>query len=164
MSAEDSHLLFETYKLHAELAEKAASLREGLNKLYSGMVTSIIAASVLLHRVVPDAETVWVLPTMGIVVSLSWMLSLHSVTGRLSAKRTVLATLEAKLPFSFLCQEDEEFNKRRFVRRKWTGLAMPGAFLILCAVWLSMLVGQTGPRTIERGSHAQSVCQLSPPE
>ena len=141
MSLDDSHLLFETYKLHAELAEQAASLRESLNKLYSGMVTSIVAASVIVHRLVPDAETIWVLPTLGIVVSLSWMFSLHSVTGRLSAKHTVLVALEAKLPFDFLCQENEEFNKRRFVRRKWTGMVMPGAFLILCATWLAVLVG-----------------------
>ena len=140
MSSDDSHLLFETYKLHAELAEQAASLREDLNKLYSGMVTGIVAASVIVHRLVPETETVWVLPTLGIVVSLSWMLSLHSVTGRLSAKHTVLVALEAKLPFDFLCQENEEFNKRRFFRRKNTGLVMPGAFLILCAAWLAVLV------------------------
>ena len=51
--------------------------------------------------------------------------------------------LEAKLPFGFLCRE-EELNKRRFVRRKWTGLAMPGVFLILCAAWLTILVAQAG--------------------
>ena len=144
MNATDNHLLFEMYKLHAELAEQAASLREGLNKLYSGMVTSVVAASVLIHRVAPDTEPVWVLPTLGIVVSLSWILSLHSVTGRLSAKHAVLVALEAKLPFDFLCREEEEFNKRRFVRRKWTGLAMPGVFLILCAAWLTILVAQAG--------------------
>lgn len=140
MSTNNSHLLFETYKLHAELAERAASLREDLNKLYSGMVTGIVAASVIVHRLIPKTETVWVLPTLGIVVSLSWMLSLHSVTGRLSAKHTVLVALEAKLPFDFLCRENEEFDKRRFVRRKHTGLVMPGAFLILCAAWLAFLV------------------------
>ena len=144
MSGEDRHLLFETYKLHTELAEQAAVLRESLNKLYSGIVTSIIAASVLLHRIAPDKETVWVLPALGIVVSLSWMLSLHSVTGRLLAKHTVLLALEAKLPFRFLYQENKEFNKRGFVRRKWTGLVMPGLFLILCAGWLATLVIQAG--------------------
>ena len=144
MSADDSHLLFETYKLHAELAEQAASLREGLNKIYSGMVTSIVAASVLLHRLAPNAEAVWVLPTLGILVSLSWMLALHSVTGRLSAKHTVLVALETRLPFNFLDREDKEFNKRCFIRRKHTGLVLPTAFLILCAAWLTVLIVQAG--------------------
>ena len=147
MSSDDSHLLFETYRLHVELAERVASLRESLNKLYSGMVTSIVAASVLLYRLVPDTETIWVLPTLGIVVSLSWMLSLYSVTGRLSAKHAVLVSLEAKLPFNFLYQENEEFNKyrlRRFFRRKRTGLVMPGTFLFLCAAWFAFLVEKAG--------------------
>ena len=140
MSSNTSHLLFETYKLHAELAEQTASLRENLNKLYSGMVTSIVAASVIMHRLVPGTEMVWVLPTLGIVVSLSWILSLSSVTGRLSAKHTVLVTLEASLPFAFLRRENEEFDKCRFVRRKWTGQAMPWFFLILCIAWLVVLL------------------------
>ena len=133
-------MLFETYKLHTELAERVASLREGLNKLYSGMVTSIVAASVLLHRVFPDAEAAWVLPVLGIVVSLSWMFSFHSVTGRLAAKHDVLLVLEEKLPFDFLERENHRFNKGGFLRRKYSGLVMPSAFLVLCGAWLAVLL------------------------
>ena len=140
MSLDDTSTLFETYKLHAELAERAAALREGVNKVYSGMVSGIVAASVLLHRLAPDSETIWILPTLGIVVSLSWILSLHSVTGRLSAKHAVLVDLEAKLPFDFLVRETSEFNKDGFWRRGRTGLVMPGAFLILCVGWLGFLL------------------------
>ena len=32
MSYDEKHLLFETYKLHAELAERVASLREGFEQ------------------------------------------------------------------------------------------------------------------------------------
>ena len=144
MSSDDSHFFLETYKLHVELAERVASLRESLNKLYSGMVISIVAASVLLHRFMPDTETIWMLPTLGIFVSFSWMFALHSVTGRLTAKHKVLLDLEEKLPFEFLRRENEEFDKRHFVRRKHTGLVMPAAFSILCAVWLVVLYAQAG--------------------
>ena len=139
MPEDNSDILFEMYKIHAELSERVAALREGLNKVYSGVVTSIVAASVLLHRITPDAQTIWVLPTLGIVVSLSWMLSLHSVTGRLAAKHHVLVTLEKKLPFDFLSQEDIEFNRSRFLRRKHTGFVMPVFFLMLCVIWLVVL-------------------------
>ena len=146
MNSNDGHLMFETYKLHAELAESVASAREGLNKLYAGMVTSIVAASVLLHRLVPDSETTWVLPVLGIVVSLSWMFSLHSVTGRLCAKHDVLVDLEKELPFQFFERESREFEKGAFLRRRYTGLVMPGTFLALCAAWLAFLiVGQLCP-------------------
>ena len=140
MNVDRNHILFETYKIHAELGERVASLREGVNKLYTGMVTGIVTASVLLHRLVPDSATVWVLPTLGIVVALSWMLSLYSVTGRLSAKHAVLVALEAELPFDFLVREEAEFKKSRFLRRSRTGLAMPGTFLALCVAWLAFLV------------------------
>ena len=143
-SAEDRELLFETYKLHAELAERVAALREGLNKLYSGMVSGIVAASVLQHRLVLDAEATWVLPILGIVVSLSWMFSVYSVTGRLSAKHHVLVSLEEKLLFNFLDRENKEFDKYWVFRRKYTELLMPVAFLILCLIWLTFLLAQCG--------------------
>ncbi len=137
---EERSLLFETYKIHTELAERVAHLREGLNKLYAGMVVSIVSGSVLLYRFAPSTEAVWALPGLGILVSLSWMISLHSVTGRLSAKHKVLVALEANLPFDFLKREDEEFNTERFIRRKISGLMMPAAFLVACVVWLIFLL------------------------
>lgn len=142
MSSENKNLLFETYRLHAELAERAASLREGISKLYASLVAGIIAASLLLHRVAPDTDTVWMLPVLGIVVSVSWMLSLHSVTGRLSAKHAILVDLEKDLPFDFLHRENTEFKKSGFVRRRWTAPAMPIIFLLLCCAWLGFLVQQ----------------------
>ena len=143
MEEPDSGTVFGIYKLHAELAEQASSLREGLNKLYSGMVTSIVAASVLLHRVAPDSGTMWVLPVLGMIASLSWMISLHSVTGRLSAKHAVLLELESRLPFDFYSRENTEFDKRRIFRRKWSGVLMPAAFLALSGVWLATLIVQS---------------------
>lgn len=139
MDEKDSHLMFETYKLHAELADSAASSRESLNRVYAGLVTSIVAASVLLHRLVPDSETTWVLPVLGIVVSLSWVFSLYSATGRLRAKHDVLVVLEKNLPFKFFDLESREFEKARFLRRRYTGLVMPFAFLALCVGWLAFL-------------------------
>ena len=140
MSSDENNLLFETYKIHVELAERVASLREGMNKLYLGVVPSIVTASVLLHRIAPDADTMWVLPTLGLLVSLSWIFSLHSVTGRLSAKHTVLVALEKKLPFDFLSQEDIKFRTSKFLRRKYSGLLMPVLFVILCAIWLVVIL------------------------
>ena len=142
MSAPGDHAgtMVDLYKVHVELAEQVASVREGLNKLYSGMVTSIVAASVLIDRLAPDADTMWVLPVLGMVVSVSWMMSLRSVTGRLSAKHAVLLELEAELPFDFLERENAEFEKLGIGRRKWSAIVMPGAFLVLCGAWLLTLV------------------------
>ena len=144
MTAEkhDPETLLAIYRLHAELAEQASASRESLNKLYSGMVTAIVAGSVLLHRLAPDSDTMWVLPVLGIAVSLSWMMSLRSMTGRLSAKHAVLLNLESELPFEFLKRENAEFENLGFVRRKWSGLLMPVAFLVICGAWLTTLFAQ----------------------
>ena len=136
----DDEVLFGIYKLHTELAERVASEREGLNKLYSGMVAGVVAASVVMYRFAPDQKTAWVLPVLGILVSLSWILSIRSVTGRLSAKHCVLVAMEKELPFRFLSQENNEFTAHRFVRRKYSAQLMPNGFLILCVVWLIHLV------------------------
>ena len=135
-------ILLDIYKLHAELAEQVSSSREGLNKLYTGMVTAIIAGSVLIHRVAPNSDAMWMLPVLGIAVSLSWMMSLHSVTGRLSAKHAVLIDLESELPFDFLKREQAEFKNLGFVRRKWSGMLMPVSFLVISGGWLATLLAE----------------------
>lgn len=131
--------LFETYKLHAELAERVAAQREGLNKLYSGMFISLAAASILVYRVAPGTDMIWALPTLGIFTSLAWIFSIYSVTGRLSAKHTVLLDLEKKMPFKFFSQEQVAFKSHCFINRKYSAMLMPGALLALCVAWLLIL-------------------------
>ena len=137
---EDIETLLVIYRLHAELAEQAASAREDLGKLYAGMVSSILAASVLLQRFAPDSATMWLLPTLGVFVSVSWVMSLRSITARLSAKHAVLLNLELNLPFDFLKRENEQFEKARGSRRKQSTVMLPGVFLALCALWLGTLL------------------------
>ena len=140
---------FETYKLHAELAERVASLREGMNKLYSGMVSGIVAASVVLHRIDPAAETVWVLAALGIAVSVSWLLSICSVSRRLTAKGEVLRTMEGELPFKFLTEEKCWFEKRCHLRRNVSLSVVPWLFLGICVFWLIVLcTGGNCPDTL----------------
>lgn len=143
--SDDRQLLFETYKLHAELAQRVDESREGLNKIYSGMVSGIVVASVLLQRFVPDSETTWLFPALGLVISLSWMLSLKSVTDKLLAKHDVLLELEKKIPFNFFTQQHHKFVKKGFLRRKDSGKIMPTAFLLFCVVWLLILLVQYIP-------------------
>lgn len=141
MSTQSNHdqTLFETYKLHAELAEQVATQREGLNKLYSGMFISLVAASILIYRVAPGTDMMWALPALGILTSLAWIFSIYSVTGRLSAKHTVLLHLEEKLPFKFLTQEQVAFKSHCFINRKYSAMLMPEVLLVLCAAWLLIL-------------------------
>ena len=67
--SDDRQLLFETYKLHIEIAHRVNETREGLNKTYTGMVSSIVVAFVLLQRFVPDLESMWLFPALGLFIS-----------------------------------------------------------------------------------------------
>ena len=140
MSTNNSQQQFEIYKLHAELARDIDSNRESLNKIYAGMVISIIAASAFLHRSVTDVENVWILLVLGIIVALSWMFSLHSLTRKLRAKHDVLLTLEKELSFNFFEQENIKFNKDGFLNRRHSASIMPIAFLALCVVWFGVVI------------------------
>lgn len=143
-SCPSQRTLFDLYRLHAELAERVASLREGVNKLHSGIVASIVAASALLHRVDSDLEIELILPILAIVVCLSWIASLHSVTGRLAAKSAVLKDLEKTLNFDFLQREEKKFNEVCILSRKRSGFLIPGIFIVLCFVWIFFLVCRAG--------------------
>ena len=137
MCSNDIDIQFETYKLHAELAERVAHIRESLNRLYSGMVVGLVAAMVLVNRLAPETYMTWLFYALGVVISITWLLSMHSVRGRLKAKHAVLVTLEDKLPFDFLRQEEEEYNRGGWVlRRSLSGLVMPWFLLIYCIVQL----------------------------
>ena len=146
--------LFGIYKLHAELAEQVASLREGVNKLFAGMVTGLVAASVLMQRFAPDTHLVWAMPVLGFIVSVGWTLSIFSITGRLTAKNHVLVELEERLPFSFFAKEKREFEKSRYryVARQRSTLVMPIGFAIVCIGWTTVLLctstGQAGEMII----------------
>ena len=140
MNPIETNELFDTYKLHAELADQASHSRERLTAIYSGMVTAIIAASVLIHRFAPDSSTMWVLALLGPIVSISWIFSFASITGRLSAKNAVLQELEQKLQFGFLTIENERFSKSQIIRRKYSGQIMPVSFFVISNVWLLVTI------------------------
>ena len=136
-------MLVEIYKLHAELTERAAALREEFTKIYTAAVSAIVAAGVLLHRLSgenKEPELEWVLPLLGVVVSLSWLMSFGSTTARLAAKHRTLLELEQELPFDFLTRESPHTPWRK--HRRVTGSVMPVLFLLVCLAWLYAVVGE----------------------
>lgn len=144
MNTDEQGIMFETYKLHAELAERLASLREDVNKIHSGMVTGVVAATVVVNRLTPQQgsspELAWVLPVLGIVVSVSWVMSFLSMNAKLTAKNDVLAALETHLPCDFFQQEKCAYFRgsslKTFFTRKYIALIMPVLFAVLCSMIL----------------------------
>lgn len=150
MDSETLNRILEIYKVHVELAERVAALRESTNRVYTSTAGGILAASVLLYRlsVATNDDTLpmamaLLLPLAGVMVAISWGGSVLSITRRLSAKSSVLRELERQLPFDFLDREQQVFMKTRrgrLVRRRNTLILFPALFLILCVVWIVLLV------------------------
>ena len=163
MSNDNQKEIFEIYKLHSELAGRIDETREGLNKLYAGMITSIVAASILLFRFLPNADSIYLLPVLGALVSISWLFSLHSVTGKLTAKHKVLLELESKISFQFFKQEEDQYENHNFLRRKHSGLILPCGFFLVSIFWLIYLcfIGDT-PRVEGQRSETSrdQVCMI----
>ena len=148
----DQDRLLEIYKVHAELAERVAALRESTNRVYTSTAGGVLATSVLLYRLSVDPTDdslpmamamALLLPLAGVMVSISWGVSVLSITKRLSAKGSVLRELERQLPFDFLGREKQVFmgtRQGRFVRRRNSLLVLPVLFLLLCVVWIVLLV------------------------
>ncbi len=136
MSDIDREDLFEIYKLHSELAQRIDEVREGLNKAYSSMVISIVAASILFYRLFPSVDYISLLPLLGALLSLSWAFSFHSVTKKLTAKHIVLLEIECKLPFQFFKRENNHYKSQKFLRRKYTGQILPAGFFLVSILML----------------------------
>ena len=129
-------VLFETYKLQTELAERVATLRENLAKVYVSVIASVSGVIILLSRWYGfDTKVIDFLSLLGVVAGFSWLLSIASVTNRLSAKHEALLVLEQKLPFRFLEEEDRAFRGSLLARRKYTSAVMP-VLLVLIFLWL----------------------------
>ena len=107
--------------------------------MYSGMVAAIVSASILIERFAPETQMAWALPVLGLVVSISWLLSIYSITARLAAKHDVLVELEKRLPFDFFVREESAFKQRGSLTRKCSSLVMPTCFVVMCLLWAAYL-------------------------
>ncbi len=138
----DKQSLFEIYKLHSDLAERMANAREGSNKLYAGMITTIVAVSTLVNQIFPHSGYELALPILGLMVSLSWLLTLNTATGKLQAKHNILVELEQQLDFPFFAKENQAFqNGRMYIRTKYTTMVMPLCFFTLCVCLILLNFG-----------------------
>lgn len=142
--------MFEIYKLHADLAERIASSRLNLNKTYTALITSVVAVYMLLSRFNLEEQYIYssdtnfpvkiALPVVGLLVSISWLMSIWNITGHLRAKNETLRELEADLPFRFLETELNKFEKKWRPRNSTSSMIMPISFVLICTVWIVTVI------------------------
>ena len=92
------HLL-EQYKLYVEMADRISE-RRGVANAFFATLNTVLLTSIIGFIEAHKSENAYILPLVGIVVSIVWAVLLRSYRNLNSAKFTVVGLLEEKLPAS----------------------------------------------------------------
>lgn len=132
--------LIALYQLHAELADRVSQRREGANRLFVTLLTSLIVVTGFLlnaHHIL----ALLVLGITGVGISVSWYIVIRSYRQLNSGKFKVLFELETQLPFAFFTREWAVLKGGRDKKHYWK-LTVVETFLplIFAVVFLALLV------------------------
>ena len=132
--------LFDIYKVYLGTADKISERRASANKWFlsvqSGLGGVYGAFSKLTDSQLYGRTGLWLLPTMGIVVSIAWLSAIGSYSSLNKAKFEVLKELEASLAFKPLTKEQTVYKGLGRVGFGKIERFVPVAFFILYAIVL----------------------------
>ena len=147
MDAERSEQL-EIYRLHAELSDRVSQRREGANRLYVSLLLALVLFLAALLRFgagdLPASMVVVVVGSIGIALSVAWLLVIRSYRQLNTGKLKALHELEEHLAYPFFKREWELLGEGKRRSRYWrltqTEAVLPWIFLVLfCGVIVAVL-------------------------
>ena len=134
----NQEILLGIYKLHATLADHVSQRRDSANRLFAGLLTTLIIFIGALLRFgsgdIPQSIILVAIGLFGIVLSLAWMANIQSYKQLNRLKFIVLHDLETKLPYAFFADEWELLKKspeHRYWRLTNTEKLLPTTYIIL---------------------------------
>ena len=140
--------LLEIYRLHAELADRVSQRREGANRLYVSLLLALALFLAALFRFgagdLPGSIVVGVVGTIGIALSVSWLLVIRSYRQLNTGKLKALQELEKRLAYPFYkCEWEllgEGKDRARYWRLTQAEAVLPWIFFLLfCGVVVAVL-------------------------
>ena len=145
--------LLEIYKLHVQLADRVSQRRETANQRYAGLLTALTAFVGALLRFGTRDDfmdiVLTVIGALGVLLSISWCIVIHSYRQLNSGKFQVLHDLEKELPYSFFKREWDLLHKGKDRRRYWkltvveNFLPLIFSLIFTCLTVLPYVVGRT---------------------
>jgi len=115
--------IIEIYKLHAEFADRVSQRREGANRLYAGLLTSLVVILGAMFRLAPSNELNYLVflvgGIIGAILSVSWYIVIKSYRQLNTGKFKALHELEKQLSYPFFTREWELLKSGRDYRRYW---------------------------------------------
>ena len=113
----------EIYKLHAELADRVSQRREGANRLYVSLLVGLVVFLGALLRFgigdIPEQYVLRAIGLFGVLLSVSWFVTLLPYRQLNSEKFRVLQELEKDLAFPFFTKEWDPGSKGDKSNRYW---------------------------------------------
>lgn len=140
--------LLEIYRLHAELTDRVSQRREGANRLYVSLLTTLVLFLAALLRFqpgnVPAIAVVAFACVTGAALSVSWWLVIRSYRQLSTGKLNALQELEARLAYAFFVREWELLGEGKDRARYWrltkVEAVLPWTFfLVFCGVAVAVL-------------------------
>ena len=139
MDESEQSQLMETYKLHAELADRVSQRREGANRLYVSLHVGLVVFMAALLRFgigdTPQQVVLCAVGAFGALLSISWFVVIVSYRRLNREKFRVLHTLEKQLVFQFFTLESDPPTTDGKGLRYWKltniEITLPAIFLVL---------------------------------
>ena len=138
--------LLEIYKLHAELTDRVSQRRDGANRLYVSLLLALVLFLAALFRFgsgePPRNIVLVVIGTVGITLSVSWLLVIRSYRQLNTGKLKALHELEEHLAYPLFKREWELLGEGKDRVRYWrltqAEAVLPWIFLLLfCGVLIT---------------------------
>lgn len=137
--------LLEIYKLHAELADRVSQRREGANRLHVSLLSAFLVFLAALLRFgsgeVPTPIYLFFAGIIGMSVSGSWCIVIHSYRQLNAGKFDALHEVEQKLDYQFFKREWQFLEHGKNLNRYWkltvVETILPRIFFLL---FLSFLI------------------------
>ena len=122
MNGEKQELL-EIYKLHSELADRVSQRREGANRFFVSLLSSILIFLAAFLRYGAGNIPVWLIllvgGILGVSLSASWYIVIRSYRQLNAGKFNALHELEEKLAYPFFKREWELLEEGKKISKYW---------------------------------------------
>jgi hypothetical protein len=136
--------LFEQYKLMVDTSQKLSDRRLSTNSYLFTINSSLVTVLGVLATLLKDRKMLAVIPAVGFLLAIAWMLLLTSFKRLNTAKFDVIHELETHLPARLFYMEWEYMKARRYRVMSDVERYIPILFLIFYAALFGFFI-RSGP-------------------
>jgi hypothetical protein len=132
--------LFEQYRLYVDTSQKLSDRRLSTNSYLFTINSSLVTVLGVLATFIQDRRDLTVIPAVGFLLAIAWMLLLTSFKRLNAAKFDVIHELEKSLPARLFYMEWEYMKARKYWIMSDVERAIPVLFLVFYGALFAFFV------------------------